>query len=518
MLCIVLGGVLSFTRGQDINFDQLNYHTYSAYAYTTNRLGQDVAPAQVVHSFFSPLLYLPFYFMVTHLSPRLVGAGLGALHGLNLWLVFVIARIVTRALPAPTRLIAVIAAVAISAASPMAISEFGTSMADLLVSLPVLAGLALLMHADFSERSAAWTTATIGLSGALLGAATSLKLTSAAFAIGLATAALIGWTSWRQRLIAVLATGVGGLAGFAAVGGSWYLLMWRTFRNPVFPYFNTVFRSADFQSKTPLFDGRFLPQGFAQTLRYPFLWARAQTTTAEIPFRDVRFALLIVLGLGAIGLALFLRGRMPGKMSNAGRRLIVFFVVAFGLWMYEWSIQRYIVGLELLAGPLFLVVLRWCGLFDVIRGRSLAAFAAVFALLCVATVKAPNWGHLGWRKTWYVVDVPATPGPPPIYLLDGEPLSYVVPALPPQSAAIEVSPFEDMRSWGDTVFLRRTHELLAERPERPVWAVASDRPLSDGFKATIAQYGLKTEGACQTTKGRPFPLTWCPLVRIPPPA
>jgi hypothetical protein len=379
--------------------------------------------------------------------------------------------------------------------------------------VPVLAGLALLLHADFSARPWVRTAATICLSGVLLGAAVSLKLTSAAYAIGLAAAALVGWRGWGQRLTAFLATGVGGAIGFAAIGGYWYLLMWRMFHNPVFPYFNTFFHSPDYQSQTPLFDAHYIPHSIGEALSYPFLWTHTQKATTEIAFRDVRFALLIVLFLGIGALRLALRGRPAAKMPPAGRRLIVFLVIAFGLWVYEWSIQRYLVSLELLAGPVVIVLLQW----SLLRGRAMAAACAAIAVLCLVTVKVPDWGHLGWRKTWYVVDAPATSGPPPIYFLDGEPLSFVVPELPPQSTAIEVIAWENVPSWGDTVFLRRIHAVLADQPQRPVWAVVSGE-LRDGFKATVAQYGLKPEGACRTTQGRPFPLTWCPLVRIAPPA
>ena len=97
-LSAMLGASLAYSLGQDINFDQLNYHAYVADAFWTNQAGHDVAPAQIIHSFFSPLIYLPFYFMMKHFSPDMVGTILGAIHGLNLWLVAVIAWIVTPAL------------------------------------------------------------------------------------------------------------------------------------------------------------------------------------------------------------------------------------------------------------------------------------------------------------------------------------------------------------------------------------------------------------------------------------
>lgn len=55
-----LGALFAYSRGQDINFDQLNYHHYIASAFLTGQLEQDVAPAQLVHSFFSPYAYVPF--------------------------------------------------------------------------------------------------------------------------------------------------------------------------------------------------------------------------------------------------------------------------------------------------------------------------------------------------------------------------------------------------------------------------------------------------------------------------
>ncbi len=513
-LCIVLGAVLALTPGQDTNFDQLNYHTYVAYAYETQRLGQDVAPGQVMHSFFSPIVYLPFYHMVRSLPPRMVGMALGALHGLNLWLVFVIARIVTSALPAPARLTMTIAAVVISFASPMAISEFGTSMTDLVVSLPVLAGLALLMRAGFGEGRRTLTLASIGCAGALLGAAASLKLTAASFAIALAVAALIGWRRWRHRLVAILATGVGGCIGFAVVGGSWYLSMWRIFGNPVFPYFNSVFRSPDYPSKTSVFDAHYLPHGFLEALSYPFLWTLRPAT--DTPFRDIRFALLIVLGVIALGVRLARRGGWPGvtaRYQPSGQRLIVFIAVAFCLWLYEWSIQRYIVALELLTGPAIVVLLQWSGFFNAVRGRALTVTAATLAVVCAATVRAPDWGHLGWRKTWYEVNFPAADsGEHPIFLLASEALAYIVPELPPGSAVIGVVPWENIPSWGDTVFLRRIHALLADPQNRPVWSVSWGPP-ADGFDKQIGAYGLRRAGGCQATRGRPIALTWCPLAR-----
>ena len=514
VLSAIVGAGFAYRLGQDVNFDQLNYHAYVADAFWTNRAGRDVAPGQILHSFFSPVIYLPFYFMVRYFPPGMVGTILGAVHGLNLWLVAVIAWIVTPALGWKERLPTVIAAVVISAASPMAISEVGTTFSDIVTSILVLGALALLMRGEFQPGRAMSTSMWIVLAGSLVGAAVSLKLTNAAFAIGLFAAAMVGWRSWSERLTAIAATCAGGCLGFALCGGFWYLRMWRTFGNPFFPYYNAIFRSPDYPSTASVFDGRYLPHGLLEALSYPFRWAIGGQATAELPSRDIRFAVLMVAGLVAFGVRLARGPDASMRWTPAGRRLVIFFLVAFCVWMYEWSIQRYIVMLELLLGPVLVLVLQEfrSGKF----GRELLPLcvAAILAVVCVATMKSPDWGHVPWGKTWYSVNVPTAVGDHPIVFLDGEPLSYLVLDLPQASTAVEVIAWEDL-SAADNVFLRRIRRLLSD-PRNEVLQAVAPGPLSDDFKKSIARYGLSPNGDCITTVGRPSPLSWCPLMRTAP--
>ena len=103
---------------------------------------------------------------------------------------------------------------------------------------------------------------------------------------------------------------------------------------------------------------------------------------------------------------------------------------------------------------------------------------------------------------------------PIVFLDNAEPLSYLVLGLPQASTAIGVIAWEDLPAMGDTPFLRRIKDLLAD-PHNGLLAVAAG-PLSDAFKRSIARYGLSPNGDCITTAGRPFPLTWCPLIRTAP--
>ena len=60
---LVAGIVSAFVLKQDVNWDLQNYHFYNAWAFVHQRLGWDIAPAQL-QTYHNPLLDLPYYAMV----------------------------------------------------------------------------------------------------------------------------------------------------------------------------------------------------------------------------------------------------------------------------------------------------------------------------------------------------------------------------------------------------------------------------------------------------------------------
>ncbi len=94
---IVLGliplaaGLYVIGIGQDTNWDLRNYHFYNPFAYLTGRMGYDVAVSHVA-TYYNPLLYIPFYYAVTGLPPKVVGFILGFIPGFNILLLYAIAR------------------------------------------------------------------------------------------------------------------------------------------------------------------------------------------------------------------------------------------------------------------------------------------------------------------------------------------------------------------------------------------------------------------------------------------
>src|SRR6478752_2422642 len=143
------GAAYVWFAGEDINWDWRNYHEYGAFALLNGRFDQDVAPGGI-QTFLNPLAYIPVYLLRHHVAAPFWGLMLGAIHGLNLALIYWVSRLVLNG--AATGL-TLAAAVAIAAFGPMTLSEVGTSFADVLLALPIIGGVGLVLSANAKHRT-----------------------------------------------------------------------------------------------------------------------------------------------------------------------------------------------------------------------------------------------------------------------------------------------------------------------------------------------------------------------------
>src|ERR1700674_2537600 len=141
---LLAGAAYAWFAGEDINWDWRNYHEYGAFALINGRFDQDVAPSGF-QAFLNPLAYLPAYLLRHHVTAPYWGMLLGALHGLNLALIYWLSRTVLGRVANGWTLAA---SMIIAAFGPMTLSEVGTSFADLLTALPVIAGVGLMLSAN----------------------------------------------------------------------------------------------------------------------------------------------------------------------------------------------------------------------------------------------------------------------------------------------------------------------------------------------------------------------------------
>jgi len=419
LLSLTFGAAGSLALGQDCNWDLRNYHFYNVYALLGDRYLFDIAPAQR-QTFLNPLLDLPFYGLVQALNdwPRLVAALLGAWQGLNYYLVWRIARLLLMVPGAPDMSLAAAGlATLVGATGAALLPVLGSTMNDAPATTLVLVALFLLLR-DVKDGSGDGSRA-VWLAGGLVGFSVGLKLTMAGYALALviALAAFYGLRRFvPQAARFCLAAGLGGMLA----DGFFMWKMWRLFENPLFPFYNNVFRSP-YAEPLPFDDPRFLPATFWQALAYPFIWAtRTTSVVSEPPLRDPRFAAVLVLGVLA-GLRWLVACRPA--ISRPWLGLLVFWGVAYVFWLKKFAILRYLAGLELLTG-----ILLCAGLLMLLRSRRLAlGCMAVAAAFLLAITRYPDWGRLPFSTRAMDVRVPTLSPESIVFFLDGEPMAYVVP-------------------------------------------------------------------------------------------
>ena len=269
---VLLGsGAGSLWLGQDLNFDLLSYHHYNGYAFIFGRLDRDVAAADW-HTYINPVMDALGYLGMVMLPPRLFGFLLGAVHGLNVALVYLLSVVVLSDLRHARVLAGLVSLV--TALGPNAASLLGTTMGNNVVSIPALAALLALVWLPSDVRSpvaVGWRSSRLLLVGVACGAATGLRLTAAVDLVAVGIAVLLFGAPrrpFRTQVQAFAALCLGGLLGFIATNGAWALRLWERFGNPIFPLANQLFRSPYFD---PVYsrDYRFVARDAWDYLRPP---------------------------------------------------------------------------------------------------------------------------------------------------------------------------------------------------------------------------------------------------------
>jgi hypothetical protein len=497
-------GLLALGLGQDANWDLRNYHFYNAFALLHGRLGFDIAPAQTP-TYYNPLLHVPFYYLVKALPPRGVGFVLGALQGLNLPLLYLLARqLITVPEPRYAVPLAVLTAL-LGTLGAANISEIGTTFGDNVVSLLVLSALWLIIVRRH-QLAAHWRAAAITAlsAGVLVGLAVGLKQPTAVFAVGLGAGLLGLVLPWPRRIMLLLAFGVGGFAGLASTGGYWLYQMWSHYGNPLFPYFNTVFHSA-MASASDYRDVRFLPQGWIEWLFFPAVFTVDPARTTEGWFRDLRIPLLYGLALILLVRVVVTRGRARNAGSGMGvlavadvsaqRYVLIFCVVSYVAWLKLFAIYRYLITIELLA-PLAIWLLITHLVADL---RKAMATAIACALLMVVTLSPLHWGRVAWGDDYFGVTPPVLPDPDhTMILMTGhEPTAYVIPFFPRQIRFLRIQSYFTGPSPNPNGTDRLMQGLVAAH-RGPLYILyrGTEQDMADD---ALHAYGLTRQpGSCQT--------------------
>jgi hypothetical protein len=455
----LLFGLFSLYLGQDKNWDLQNYHWYNPYALFNGRLDLDISPGNW-QGYFNPLIDVPYYVLNQHFGGPVTGFLMGFVQGLNFVLLMAIARRLLASEGAGWRAPVLLALAGVTGAGFL--SELGNTMGDNLSALFILGALWLVLRAW--DKVQAWSARAIPallLAGFAMGCGTGLKLTNAAYAVALCVALLAVPRSFWRGVAAAFTAGCGVLAGVALAAGPWWWRMWTLFGNPVFPQFNSIFKSP-FAQQVAVMDDMHLPHNAMEAVFWPLVFAKDIGRISELPLKP---AVLVVLYLLAIAFAcrwLFERATARSSVTPLSARavfLLLFGLVGYLAWLKLFSIYRYLVPLELLA-PL----MAWLLIRRLVAPRlALPVAAAVLVATSCAVFPVPNWGHAVWAEQSFRADpLPiAHPESAIVFTAHGDPpMGWVSTLLPPAVRVIQLgSGFPE-----SPAYLARIQAVIATRP------------------------------------------------------
>ncbi len=484
----------------DASYDLLNYHLYGPFALLHGSWGRDIAPAQS-QGFLPPTNDVPYYLVVRHLGEGHLARLLLALPCVAaLGFALLIALRLLRAETVTARLLALVAVV-IGATGAATHPVLATSMSDMVPCTLVLGAMLLLLDDGRARHGL--------LAGLMLGAALGLKLTFTYAATGLVVALLARGDIPAVRRVGIAAWFCAGAAlALLAFDGWWWWRLWRFSGNPVFPFYNNLFRSG-LAYPGDFIDRRFFPRDTVQWLFYPFLWAVRRTTLVtelDQPMRDPRIALALLASLVLLARSFVVR-------CGDARFIGTFFLVSMVAWERSFSIFRYLSVLELLSGPILAMAALSLAPRNVGARRAvLAGSLLLLAGLRLVTV-APEWGRAPQSGTRALVSVPRLPVGALVLILDHGPLAYIA-AFEPDGVRLAGVNNNLTQPENGGLMQARIRSAIAAAETIGVYGL--DQPRYDPGRAdrTLAAYRLRRADCADITGSIVWPGTrLCRLIR-----
>lgn len=349
--CICISGIISLIFGHDVGFDFRNYHLYLPYAFLHNRFSIDLIAAGPVHTFFNPLIDIPYFLIVYYLNnwPNLTLFLLGGFYGLLLFAVFKWVSLIFQENSVRAFIFKVILTV-FSVLGIGTLLQIGhSSNENLLAFFGVIS--AYLLFRGTNQQLQFKLKYILG-AAFLVSFAAGLKYTAvpAACGVGLCCLFLLikNKSSYKHYLYVILAAG----SGFLLTNGYFLWKKWTVLGNPLFPFYNHIFKSPFFPPEA-LANSPFVPKTWHEILFLPFL-------RLTFPFWDYILDFRLILGVLSF-LAVCIGGLSYIKKRPLSKNyflLACLFIGTYIPWIVVFGNGRYAIFLEIISCLLFTSLLR----------------------------------------------------------------------------------------------------------------------------------------------------------------
>lgn len=521
LLAMLAGGLLSVIFGKELCYDLANYHYYGPYAYLHDRAKLDFWPNSYVLQYISPTIDFLTYFLINNFSSLVVTFLLGAIHGINFWLLFLIARLF---LHGNLKIPLAIVLATLGMYGPTAWPGIGSFQNDNLITIFILGFVFLqLIQLQYYSVTSIFRKNLIIFSGLLLGIGIGLKLTAGIFSVGVLLATLILPISLTDRIKLICLISISAALGMLLISGYWMLLMWQQHHNPFFPFFNNIFHSPDF-SNINWRDKRFLPKNMWETLFYPYFFSW-DGRIADAPFRDFRFpivyTLFVVVGIKYVWEKIQARYSQRRPVNLREYWLYAFFIFSYVFWQYYFSISRYIATLEMLA-PLviFLLLRQICKNPYAMSIILTTIFYTLFFFMAPIHMVRMRW----YNDSFFNIKFPASIKHQTqamvlmsftsyVYDLDPRPQIYLIPFFPPKWRFVGIpflhEKYDLDKNTADKI------QLLIHGYRDKIYLLTTDLNMPELYRAAI-KFNLIPDGSCERIssdrqKMTPYHVLLCPV-------
>lgn len=441
--CSLLVEVVNLLLGKDMAWDTLNYHLYAGFSAFTNRFDQDYFAAGT-SSYLNPYIYLPFYLMVrAGWSALAISSVLALCQSTILWACFELGAACALTGNQSERFAVGISSLGLAFANPILLQQFGSCFADVLTAELVVLEWLLLV-----QGVRAPSPARIGAAAVLGGVATALKMTNAVHIVATIPLLALLPVNQKRKIKYVLLYGSATALAFVLVCAPWSWRLYQEFRNPLFPLLNSVFRSPYFTDQK-LLHFRFIPSGLLDALIRPFAIVNpVNMVQEELRAPDIRYAALVLVGLGAVGSAVWRRVRSGAwgvphfnEVNRPFIALAVSLTMDWVLWLTGSGNARYFIPAACVTAVVFCAAL-----FALLRKHPKLRNYLLLGVFSVQGVQLAmgtefRWNSAPWGGPWFNLEIPAQlKNDDSLFLTIGmESNSYVIPFLDPRAGFINVS-------------------------------------------------------------------------------
>ena len=407
LTCLVFGAVVSILLGQDVNWDLRNYHLYGAISLLKNYQNNDFMPAGIATNY-NPLLDIPYAVLslgILSEKPRLLAGFMGMWYGLLIYLYIQISFLIFNG--SKIRYFWIITSGSIALTSAGIYCQIGTTTNEITIGVFILAGLLLILK-EISKRETVIFNRVYAFAMILWGMAGGLKMTCAIYPLALCISMLF-LTNYKKWFLLLTRLSVFWFIGFALTFGWWGYTVYKKLGNPLFPLYNSIFKSPFYSQISTNFFLGYQPKSLFEYFIYPLKWFHTtKTTTSELVFSDPR--LFIAESCLFIYILYILYNHSKHNKNiivDCKKTLLLFSLFSYIIWIWVFCYERYAGVFEITSTLLvFSFIQSAFAKWNNNKYEYLGCICSLlFAAAIVTSTKNMNYGRIHYGKKVFQVDM-----------------------------------------------------------------------------------------------------------------